>query len=144
MRPQLCASSSCTLRSICHSAPCRGQSSRKTTSAFAPARSASSMRLRKSSSSVSVKMDVLVIQSQVVDATLGRGDPGGHLAGLDYLVHERMYKRAVAFRRDPILEAPLVFLTRDHLAVRVDRHAGPGADRAAKTRGGQAEAQLVA
>src|SRR5712692_8098271 len=90
MSAQLCASSSCTLRSVFHSTPCRGQSSMKTTSAFAPARSASSMRLRKSSNSRSVKVDVLVFQAEVVDAALGRRDPAGHLSRLDHALHERM------------------------------------------------------
>src|SRR2546428_7442022 len=104
MRAQLCASSSCTLRSVFHSAPCRGQSSMKTTSAFAPARSASSMRLRKLSSSVSVKVDVLVVQAEVVDAALRRRNPGGHLARLDHLVHQRMHEGVVALGGNPVLE----------------------------------------
>src|SRR3989442_4024917 len=143
MSAQLCSSSSCTLRSVFHSVPCRGQSSMKTTSALAPARSASSMRLRKSSSSVSVKVDVLVIQSKVVDAALGRRDPGGHLAGLYHLVHERMHEGVVALGGNPVLEAPLVVLARDHLAVGVDRHAGPRPDRAAEARRGESQAERI-
>src|SRR5947208_17196603 len=101
MSEQVCASSSWIFLSEAHSAPCRGQSSMKTTSAFAPARSASSMRLRKSSSSRSVKVDVLVVQAEVVDAALGRRDPGGHLAGLDHLVHQRMHEGVVALGGNP-------------------------------------------
>src|SRR5574339_415477 len=119
MSGQLCASSSWILRRIAHSAPWRGQSSRNTTSAFAPARSASSMRLRNWSSSFSVKVDVLVVHGEVVDATVGRGDPAGHLAGLDHAVHERVDVGAVALGRDPVLEAPLELLARDDSPLRV-------------------------
>src|SRR5690349_5384097 len=117
MSAQLCASSSCTLRSVFHSAPCRGQSSMKTTSAFAPARSASSMRLRNCSSSASVKVDVLVLDRQVVDAALGSCDPARHLARLDHLLHERGDEGPVAFVGNPVLESPLVLRAIDHLAV---------------------------
>ncbi len=48
MSAQLCASSAWTWRRTFQASPLRGWSSMKTTSAFAPARSASSMRLRKS------------------------------------------------------------------------------------------------
>src|SRR2546425_2618326 len=144
MSAQLCASSSCTRRRTFQVSLFLGKSSMKTTSALAPARSASSMRLRKLSSSVSVKVDVLVIQGKVVDAALGRRDPRGHLAGLDHLVHQRMHEGVVALGGNPVLEAPLVFLARDHLAVGVHRHAGPGPDRAPEARRWQGEAQLVA
>src|SRR6185436_19976896 len=121
MSAQLCASSSWIFLSIAHSGPCRGQSSRNTTSAFAPARSASSIRLRKSSSSWSVNVDVLVLHGKVVDPALRRGDPAGHLARLDHPMHERMHEGAVALRRNPVFEAPLVFLARNHASMRVDR-----------------------
>src|SRR4051794_33506596 len=116
MSEQLWASSSWIFLRTFHSAPLRGQSSRKTTSAFAPARSASSMRLRKTSNSVSVKFDVLVINGEVVDAALGRCDPAGHLAGLDHAVHERLDEGPVGGRGDPLGEVLLVVLLRDHLA----------------------------
>src|SRR3954469_23783256 len=144
MSAQLCASSSWIFLSIAHSEPCRGHSSRSTTSAFAPARSASSMRFRKWSSSVSVKVDVLVVQAEVIDAALRRRNPAGHLAGFDDPVHEGMDEGAVALRRDPVLEPLLVFVALDHPAVRVDRHAGPRADRATEAGGGQREPQAVA
>ena len=66
-----------------------------------------------------------------------RRNPCGHLAGLDHLVHQRGDERAVARRGNPVLEPALVFHSVDHPAVRVDRHAGPWADRAAEARGGQ-------
>src|SRR5947208_10843557 len=108
MSEQVCASSSWIFLSEAHSVPWRGQSSMKTTSAFAPARSASSMRLRKASSSGSVKVDVLVFHGKVVDAALRGRDPGRHLAGLDHALHERKHVGTVAFRGNPIVQAPLV------------------------------------
>src|SRR5436853_5602666 len=102
MSSQLRASSSWTRRSTFQVSLFLGKSSMKTTSARAPARSASSMRLRKSSSCLSenesVKMDVLIVDGEIVDAALGRGDPGGHFPRLDHLVHERADERAVALR----------------------------------------------
>src|ERR1700694_5361770 len=96
------------LRSSFHCSLWRGQSSMKTTSAFAPARSVSSMRLRNAFSSWSVKLDVFVLHRQVVDAAIGRRDPAGHLAGLDHPVHERVHECLVVFVRDPACQASLV------------------------------------
>src|SRR5687768_12033612 len=96
MSAQLCASSSCTLRSTFHAGPLRGQSSMKTTSAFAPARSASSISFRKL-----LELDVLVLHGQVVDAALRRRDPAGHLAGRDDLLHQRMHERSVGIGWNP-------------------------------------------
>src|SRR4051812_22705628 len=104
MRAQLCASSSCIFLSTFHWAPLRGHWSMKTTSALAPARSASSMPLRNAARSFSVKLDVLVLDRKIVDAALGRGDPAGHLAGLDHAPHERVHESPVGFRGDPVMD----------------------------------------
>src|SRR5438067_13754307 len=102
------------------------------------------MRLRNWSSSGSVKADVFVVQREIVDAALGRRDPGGHSSRLDHFLHQRMHEGMVALRRDPVLEPALIVLARDQLAVRIDRHAGPWADRAAKPGGGEREPKLMA
>src|SRR6185503_20955853 len=103
-------------RSIFQASPLRENSSMKTTSAFAPARSASSISFRNS-----VELDVLVLHCEVVDAALGRRDPGGHLARFDHLLHQRMYERAVGLRRNPGIQILFVFLFRTHLPCRVHR-----------------------
>src|SRR5260221_10066915 len=116
----------------------------KTTNAFAPARSASSMRFRKSASSFLLKLDVLVLDGKVVDAALGRRDPAGHLAGLDHALHQGMDEGPVGLRGDPLREILFILFFRNCFSVRSDRLPGPGADRAAETRRGQGEAQGVA
>src|SRR5258708_2548119 len=72
------------------------------------ARSVSSMRLRNSPRSRSLKLDVFVFDREVVDAALGRRDPAGHPARLDHALHEGMDEGAVRLRRDPLREAPVV------------------------------------
>src|SRR5688572_20561617 len=111
----------------------------KTTSAFAPARSASSIWLKNS-----VELDVLVLQREVVDAAVGRGDPARHFAGLDHALLQGMDEGLVGFGRDPAGEVLLVLLLRDQVALRVDREAGPGADGAAEAGGGELQAQVEA
>src|SRR2546427_13265710 len=105
MRPQLWAWSAWMRRKTFHSSEFLESESMKTTSAFAPARSPSSMRFRKS---VSMKLDELVLQRDVVDAALGGSDPAGHPAGLDHLLHQRVHERPVGFARDPARHAFLV------------------------------------
>src|SRR3989442_15374888 len=90
MSTQLWASSAWMRRKTFHSSEFLEYESMKMTSAFAPARSASSMRFRKAFCSSSVKLDVLVLQGQVVNAALGRRDPAGHPAGLDHFLHQRV------------------------------------------------------
>src|SRR5258708_36317165 len=108
MSAQSWASSACTCRRIFQSRETLGYESRYTTSALAPARSASSMRFRNSPRSRSVKLDVFVFDREVVDAALGRRDPAGHPARLDHALHEGMDEGAVRLRRDSLLEAPVV------------------------------------
>src|SRR5438874_2546605 len=96
MSAQLCASSFWICRSSFHASPLRGCSSMNTTSAFAPARSASSILLKKS-----VELDVLMLHRKVVDAAVGRRDPARHLARLDHALLQRMHEAAVRFGGDP-------------------------------------------
>src|SRR5687768_7427189 len=111
----------------------------KTTSAFAPARSSSSISLRNS-----VELDVLVLHGEVVDAAVRRREPAGDLAGGGDLLHQRMDERAIGFRRDPFVDPLCVLLLAQHLSLRIDRQSGPGADGAAEARGGQGETQREA
>src|SRR5258707_10424422 len=115
----------------------------KTTNAFAPARSASSMRFRKSASSFLLKLDVLVLDGKVVDAALGRRDPAGHLAGLDHALHQGVDEGAVGIRGNPLREIFFIFFFCNCFSLRSYRLPGPGADRAAEARGGQGKAQGV-
>src|SRR2546428_13095484 len=131
MSTQLWASSAWMRRKTFHSSEFLEYESMKTTSAFAPARSASSMRFRKS---VSMKLDVFVLQREVVDAALGRSDPAGHPAGLDHLLHQRVHERLVAFARDPAWQAFLVQGFINQIALRIYGLSRPGADGAPEAR----------
>src|SRR5687768_9534606 len=111
------------------------------TSALAPARSASSMRLRNWSSSLSVKFDVLVLHRQVVDAALRRRDPGRHLARRGDFLHQRMDERAVRLGGDPFADLFFILVFRQHVPFRVHRLPRPGADGAAKARRGKRKAK---
>src|SRR6266436_6172595 len=51
---------------------------------------------------LSVQMDVLVIDRQIVDAAIGWGDPARHLAGLDDLLHQAAHIGAVGLRGQPL------------------------------------------
>src|SRR6185437_6910581 len=88
-----------------------------------------------------MQLYVLVFDWQVVDPAVWGGYPGGDLARLDHPLHQRLDERLVLGRRDPLGQPALVGLARHRVALRVDGHAGPGADRAAKARGGQGDAQ---
>src|SRR5437868_5793805 len=92
----------------------------------------SGMRGRACSSSRSVKVDVFVLDGEIVDAALGRRDPAGYASRLNDSFHQRANEGSILLRRDPVLQAPLVLGALDHLSVRVDRHAGPRPDRAAE------------
>src|SRR5207247_4925173 len=140
MSTQLWASSAWMRRKTFHSSEFLEYESMKTTSAFAPARSASSMRFRKS---VSMKLDVLVLQREVVDAALGRSDPAGHPAGLDHLLHQRMHERLVGFARDPVGKGCFIQFPLHEVSLRVHGLSRPGADRAPEARRRQAQAEIV-
>src|SRR5258708_38727280 len=88
---QLWASSAWMRRKTFHSSDFLEYESMNTTSAFAPARSASSIRFRKAFSSSSVKLDVLVLQRQVVHAALERRDPARHPTGPAHLLPQRVH-----------------------------------------------------
>src|SRR5438552_16753926 len=98
MSTQLWASSAWMRRKTFHSSEFLEYASMKTTSAFAPARSASSMRFRKS---VSMKLDVLVLQREVVDDALERRDPAGQLVRLDDVPDWRVHEPSLALPRVP-------------------------------------------
>src|SRR5262249_31622866 len=95
------------------------------------------------SGSQSVEFDVLVLDRQVVDAAVGRGDPARHLAGLGHALHERMHKRLVRFGRDPVVELILESQLIDELSVRRHGLSSPCADRAAEAGGGEGEPERV-
>src|SRR5258706_4382188 len=87
----------------------------------------------------SLQMNILVIDCEVVDAAVGRRDPGRHLAGLDHLLHQALHEAAVALARQPLARALLPRLAADDPAFGRDRYARPGADRAAEAGAPQAE-----
>src|SRR3989304_2424708 len=142
MRAQLCASSAWTWRRIFHSFEFLEKESRKTTSAFEPARSASSIRLRNSPSScaengpgdgpeaASVESDVLILHREVVDAALGRRDPAGDLAGFGDALHQRQHEGAVGRGRNPVAQVLFVEILVHDIALRVHWLPRPAADRA--------------
>src|SRR5437879_4830403 len=140
MSTQLWASSAWMRRKTFHSSEFLEYESMKTTSAFAPARSASSMRFRKS---VSMKLDVLVLQGQVVDAALGRRDPAGHPAGLDHFLHQRVHERLVGFARDPAGKGIFIQLPLHEVSLGIHRLSRPGADSAPEERRRQAKEQIL-
>src|SRR3989441_2405966 len=121
MSTQLWASSAWMRRKTFHSSEFLEYESMKTTSAFAPARSASSMRFRKAFNSSSVKLDVLVLQRKVVDTALGRRDPAGHPAGLDHLLHQRVHERLVGFARDPAGKGFFIQFPLHEVSLRIHR-----------------------
>src|SRR5689334_15391986 len=89
--------------------------------------------------------DVLVVDRQVVDAAVGRGDPGGHLAGFgDRLLHQALDEDLVGAGGQPLVAPGVPRLGRHRLAGRIDGHAGPSADRAAEMRARQAELEVDA
>src|SRR4051812_9945989 len=92
----------------------------------------------------SVQLHVLVVHRQVVDSALGRRDPGGHLPRVRHFLHQRMDERPVRLRGDPLLERFPKKLLGNQPALRVRGQSRPGADRAAKARRGQGEAQIEA
>src|SRR5262249_33470085 len=91
----------------------------------------------------SVQLHVFVFHRQVVDAPFGRRDPAGHLARLGHLVHERADECLVLRGGNPVFEMLFKESFFYLFPLRVDRNAGPRADRAAKARGGESEAHLV-
>src|SRR5690242_801516 len=82
---------------------------------------------------------ILILDREVVDAAVGRRDPGGHLAGLDHLLHETLYEGAVALARQPVADMRLPLGAADDPALGRHGHAGPGADRAPEAGAGQRE-----
>src|SRR5258706_16052863 len=91
-----------------------------------------------------MQVHILVVERQVVDAAVGWGDPGGHLAGLDHALHQALDEGAVALGGEPAGEPRLPLGGWNELARRIDRLVGPGADAAAEARARQAELEAVA
>src|SRR5258708_3302543 len=87
----------------------------------------------------SLQMHILVFDREIVDAAVGRGDPGGHLAGLDDLMHQALDEGAVALGREPCADAAVPFLAADDPALGRHMHACPSADRSAKAGARQGE-----
>src|SRR6185436_5557706 len=46
--------------------------------------------------------NVLVLDRQIVDSTIGRCDPAGDLARLGHSLHEAAYESAIGFARQPL------------------------------------------
>src|SRR5216684_2761978 len=87
----------------------------------------------------SLQMHILVFDREVVDAAVGRGDPGGHSAGLDDLLHQALHEVAVALGREPCAGAAVPLLAADDPALGCHMHACPSADRSAKAGARQGE-----
>src|SRR5208337_1816362 len=90
------------------------------------------------------QLHVLVIHRVVVDAALGRRDPGGHPGGLVNAVHQAHDVGLIAFARQPLALARVEILLRDRPASRVGWNAGPVPDVAAKSRTRQRETERIA
>src|SRR3954469_24650273 len=85
----------------------------------------------------SIQCDVLVIQSKIVDAALGRRNPSRHFARSDDPLHEAMHKVVIRLAGQPFRQPQRIFLATDWPALRIGRHVRPGTDAAAEMRARQ-------
>src|SRR5579859_4095865 len=86
-----------------------------------------------------MQLHVLILDREVVDAAVGGRDPGGHLAGLDHLLHQALDEGAVALARQPFARPCVPLGASDDPAIWTHGNASPGTDRAAEAGAGQRE-----